>query len=84
VEDSNADPGDVLAGLVRVAADAAATRLNKAVAGGGDIAALSPMIGWLKQTREQLQDEDLRSEATVALVAWLAQAADSDAEEGGQ
>jgi DNA primase len=84
VEESDADPGDVLAGLVRVAADAAAARLNKEVAEGGDYAELSPTIGWLKQTREQLQDEDLRSEATVALVAWLAQAADTDVEEGGQ
>jgi hypothetical protein len=83
VEDSDAEPGDVLAGLVRVAADAAAARLNKAVGSGADYAQLSPTIGWLKQTREQLQDEDLRSDATVALVAWLAQEADTDVEEGG-
>jgi DNA primase len=66
VEDIDADPDDVLAGLVRVAADAAVARQPKTL----DAA---PTIAWLKQTREQLQDEDLRSEATVALVAWLAQ-----------
>ena len=83
VEESEAEPADVLAGLVRVAANAAAIRLNQAVADGADHAVLSPTIAWLKQTREQLVDEDLRSEATVALVAWLAQEADADAAEGG-
>ena len=57
-------------------------RLNKEIADGANYTELSPVIGWLKQTREQLQSEDLRSEATVALVAWLAQAADTDVEEG--
>jgi DNA primase len=84
VEDVDADPSDVLAGLVRVAADAAAERLNKAVANGADYAALSPTISWLKNTREQLHQDELRSEATVALVAWLAQEADSHQEEGGR
>ncbi|HUR77286.1 MAG TPA: DNA primase [Acidimicrobiales bacterium] len=83
VEDVDGEPADVLGGLVRVAADAAAARLNKAVANGADFAALSPTIGWLKQTREQLQDDELRSEATVALVAWLAQEAEGEGE-GGQ
>ncbi len=83
VEDTEAEPGDVLAGLVRIAADAAATRLNKAVANGADARELVPTIGWLKQTREQLQDDDLRSDATAALVAWLARDADAQAEGGG-
>jgi DNA primase len=74
VEESDADPDDVVANLVRVATGAAATRLTKEVAQGADHAELSPTIGWLKQTREQLQDDDLRAEATEALVAWLAQA----------
>jgi DNA primase len=77
VEESDADADDVLAGLVRVAADAALARLPKTLES-------SATIGWLKQTREHLQDEELRSEATVALVAWLAQQADDDTEEGGQ
>jgi DNA primase len=75
VDDVDADPDDVLAGLVRVAADAALNHLPKDLEH-------APTIAWLKQTREQLQDEELRSEATVALVAWLAQEADS-AEGGG-
>lgn len=73
VEDSDAEPGDVLAGLARVAADVAAARLNKSVADGANYADVAPTIGWLKQTREHLQDDALRSEATEALVTWLAQ-----------
>ena len=69
VEESDGDPDDVLAGLVRVVVDATVSRLNR---DGPDDAQLASMV-WLKQTREQLHDDDLRSEATVALVAWLAQ-----------
>jgi DNA primase len=76
VEDSDADPDDVLGGLARVAAGSAVDRLNRQVQDGADPAGLAPTIGWLKQTREQLNDELLRSEATEALVAWLAQEAD--------
>jgi DNA primase len=79
VEDTDADPDDVLAGLARVAAGAAVDRLNRRAQEGGDPTSLAPTIGWLKQTREQLGDDDLRSEATEALVAWLAQEA-----EGGE
>ena len=76
VEDVDADPDDVLAGLVRIAADAAVARQPKTLEA-------TRTIGWLKQTREQLQDEDLRSEATVALVAWLAHEAEPAEDEGG-
>jgi DNA primase len=79
VEDSEAEPGDVLAGLARVAAGSAVDRLNKQAQSGGDPASLAPTISWLIQTREQLADDALRSEATEALVAWLAQDA-----EGGE
>jgi hypothetical protein len=75
VEDVDADPDDVLAGLVRVAVDAAVARQPKTLDS-------APTIAWLKQTREHLQDDNLRSEATVALVAWLADEA-GPAEEGG-
>jgi len=76
VEDVDADPDDVVAGLVRVVVDAAVARLPHTLEA-------SPTIAWLKQTREQLHDDVLRSEATVALVAWLAQEAESDEGEGG-
>jgi hypothetical protein len=76
VEDVDADPDDVLAGLVRVATDAAVARQPKTLEA-------APTIAWLKQTREQLQDDELRSEATVALVAWLAHEAGPAEEEGG-
>ncbi len=78
VEDAEADPIDVLAGLARVATDATVTRLTREMSAGGDIDALAPQIAWLKQTREQLADEDLVSEATEALVTWLAQQADAE------
>ncbi|HVV35166.1 MAG TPA: DNA primase [Acidimicrobiales bacterium] len=84
VDDVDADPDDVLAGLVRVAADAAAARLNKSLAQGADYAEVAPTIAWLKQTREQLQDDELRSEATVALVAWLAHVAEPAEDERGE
>lgn len=76
VEDAEADPIDVLAGLARVATDATVMRLTREMSAGGDIDALAPQIAWLKQTREQLGDEDLVSEATEALVTWLARQAD--------
>jgi DNA primase len=88
VEDSAEDPGDVVAGLVRIAAAVAAERVRRAVPAKGDFSALSATNAWLKQTialldqAEQTRDRDLRSDATVALVAWLAQEADTDVEEG--
>lgn len=69
VEDPPEDPGIEMVRLVRIAADAAATRLHSAAA---DEAALQ-LIAWLRTTSAQLEDEVLRSEATEALVAWLAQ-----------
>jgi DNA primase len=78
VEDADADPVDVLAGLARVATDATVTRLTRELMSGGDPDVLAPTIAWLKQTREQLNDEELCSEATEALVAWLAQQADTE------
>ncbi len=80
VEDADADPTDVLAGLARVAADAAVLRLTKQVRDGGDSDSLAATISWLKNTQEQLADEQLCSEATEALVAWLAH--ESEAEGG--
>ncbi len=76
VEDTDAEPGDVLAGLARVAAGSAVDRLNKRAQEGGDLASVAPLMKWLKETREQLDTDELRSEATEALVAWLAQEAD--------
>ena len=80
VEESDADPADVLAGLARVAALAAVDRLNKAVVNGADVSVVAPTIAWLKQTREQLDSDDLRNEATEALVTWLAHEADGEEE----
>ena len=80
MEESDADPADVLAGLARVAALAAVDRLNKAVVNGADVSVVAPTIAWLKQTREQLDSDDLRNEATEALVTWLAHEADGEEE----
>ena len=62
VEDTDADPDDVLAGLARLAADAATARLSEPIGGR-----CRPMrrsfdarSGWLKHTREQLNDDDSR------------------------
>jgi DNA primase len=80
VEDTEAEPQEVVATLVRLRADAAHAQFRKEAFAGGDIAVLGPLVAWLKTTIAQLddaearRDEDLRAEATEALVAWLAQA----------
>ncbi|MDP1795512.1 MAG: hypothetical protein Q8K63_15350, partial [Acidimicrobiales bacterium] len=78
VEDADADPVDVLALLAGVSTDGAVSRLTKQLRDGGDPDVIGPVVAWLKQTRAQLSDEELCSEATEALVAWLAQEAESE------
>lgn len=73
VEEADADPADVAALLARSAAmrrladlEAEARQSERA----GEIAAV---VGWLKLSIEELDENDTRAEATDRLVAWLAE-----------
>jgi DNA primase len=72
VEETDADPEDVVARL----ADRAATRVlhgleADARANPERLAELSPVTGWLRLTVEQVRDPDSRVEALKGLVPWL-------------
>ncbi|MDQ3678986.1 MAG: DNA primase [Actinomycetota bacterium] len=70
VEEAHADPDDVLDLLVHRAGERALHQLEAEARGSEDRALqLSPTVGWLKLTLEQLPDP----EAASGLVAWLAQ-----------
>ncbi|MDQ3574620.1 MAG: DNA primase [Actinomycetota bacterium] len=70
VEEAHADPVDVLDLLVHRAGERALHQLEAEARSSEDRALeLSPTVGWLKLTLEQLPDP----EAVSGLVAWLAQ-----------
>ncbi|MDP9071666.1 MAG: DNA primase [Actinomycetota bacterium] len=70
VEDAYADADDVMARLAREAGLRALAQLQAEARSSEDQAvALSPTVGWLKLTLEQLPDV----EASKRLVAWLVQ-----------
>ena len=70
VEDTDSDPHDILDLLVRRAGERALNELEADARTSEDRALeLSPTVGWLKLTLEQLPDPD----AAGRLVAWLAQ-----------
>ncbi len=70
VEDTDADPSDVLDLLVRRSGERALSELEADARTSEDHALeLAPTVGWLKLTLEQLPDP----EAAGRLVAWLAQ-----------
>ncbi len=70
VEDTVADPDDVVARLAQEAGRRALDKLRAEARTSEDAAvALSPTVGWLKLTLEQLPDV----EASNRLVAWLVQ-----------
>jgi DNA primase len=77
VEDTDADPDDVVARLLDQAITRAIAELEVATRESGDIEAPAALMSWLKLTREQLYDPGARVEASERLVAWLA-------ERGGQ
>ena len=70
VEEAHADPDDVVARLAREAGVRALARLQAEARSSEERAmALSPTVGWLKLTLEQLPD----IEASSRLVPWLVQ-----------
>src|SRR5436190_11356243 len=80
VEDTDADPEDVLALLVRTAAVRALHELEADARSGPERAAARPtMIGWLKLAIEELDEPRTRIAAAGRLVPWLLAQGEEDA-----
>jgi DNA primase len=72
VEETDADPDDVVARLADEAAGRALSELQAAVReGSGDWTHHSHSIEWLKLTREELRDPASSVDASLRLVRWL-------------
>ena len=75
IADTEADADEVVARVVRVAAERELARLNASMADGADHAEVAPLVNWLATQRELLSDQqepETRRGAIEALVAWLA------------
>jgi DNA primase len=74
VEDTEADPDDVVARLADRAVTRVLHRMEAEARHSPDhFAELAPTVSWLRLTAEQLREPATRSEAFEALVAWLKQ-----------
>jgi DNA primase len=72
VEETDADPDDVIVRLADEAAGRALSELQAAVReGSGDWTDHSHSIEWLKLTREELREPATAVDASVRLVRWL-------------
>ncbi len=72
VEETDADPDDVIVRLADEAAGRALAELQAAVReGSGDWTGHSHSIEWLKLTREELREPATAVDASVRLVRWL-------------
>jgi DNA primase len=72
LEESDADPGDVVAVLALRAATAALERYTAEARSAEDPAAYAPVTSWLGLMVSELRDPDTRVQAAEQLVAWLA------------
>ena len=80
VEEADTDPDDVIALLVERAARRAVAELDAEVRSGSEkMQELSPLIGWVKRSVEELRETSTSVEAATRLVAWLAKRAEEDA-----
>jgi DNA primase len=73
VEDTDAEPEDVVALLLERITHRAITDLELASRNTENIEDASALMSWLKLTREQLFDPATRVDASERLVAWLAE-----------
>lgn len=74
VEETEAEPDDVLVRLAERAGQRALTELEREARASDDPLAWSPVIAWLKLRLEELRDEHSDGRAVVAqLVAWLSE-----------
>jgi hypothetical protein len=72
VEETDADPDDVVVRLADEAAGRALSELQAAVReGSGDWTEHSHSIEWLKLTREELREPTTAVDASLRLVRWL-------------
>ncbi|HZN13776.1 MAG TPA: DNA primase [Acidimicrobiales bacterium] len=73
VEDTDAEPLDVIALLLERITARAIADLERSTKASGIIEESAPSMSWLKLTREQLFDPATRVEASERLVAWLSE-----------
>ncbi|HUR50214.1 MAG TPA: DNA primase [Acidimicrobiales bacterium] len=73
VEDADADPADVAALLARSAAMRRLSELEAEARQSERAGEIAAVVGWLKLSIEELDENDTRAEATDRLVAWLAE-----------
>ncbi len=73
VEDTDADPDDVVARLLDQVVTRATIELERTTRDSQDIEESSALMSWLKLTREQLYEPATRVDAAERLVAWLAE-----------
>jgi len=73
VEEAEADPADVAALLARSAAMRRLVELEAEARQAERAGEISAVVGWLKLSIEELDENDTRAEATERLVAWLAE-----------
>ncbi|MBA3654916.1 MAG: DNA primase [Actinobacteria bacterium] len=78
VEDTDAEPDEIIALLLERVANRAIVALERSTRESDDIEASSSAMSWLKLTREQLFDPVTRVEASERLVAWLAERGEED------
>ena len=71
VEETDADPADVLVRLADEAARRALTELDAEARNADEPMGYAPLIGWLKLTVEELREPETAVEAADRLVQWL-------------
>jgi DNA primase len=71
VEETDADPTDVVVRLADEAARRALTELEADARKADDPMGYAPLIGWLKLTMEELREPATAAEAADRLVRWL-------------
>ena len=74
VDPSDADTGDVLSGIARLAADRVLRELQRDARGAASIQdrqGFAAAIGWVKMQTENLAERDTRDPALAQLLPWL-------------
>lgn len=72
VEETDAEPLDVVALLASRAAHRAVIELEAEQRASDDPLAYAPIVGWLKLRTEELREHETALDASAQLVAWLA------------
>jgi DNA primase len=72
VEETDAEPDDVVAAVAQRAAQRAIEEVRVQVRTADDVSESSAVIAWLKQTVDELRESGTRADAVGQLVPWLA------------